>query len=128
MKPNHQSENDEQLHEALRQWIVDTPLPPRFQEQVWQRIARAETKPQTTITFWAWLLHFVEVNLPRPKVAYSYVAILLLFGVVGGAWAAQRQTNRLDAALGSRYVQSIDPYQKVAMKDRKSTRLNSSHH
>ena len=102
MKPNHQSENDEQLHEALRQWIVDTPLPPRFQEQVWQRIARAETKPQTTITFWAWLLHFVEVNLPRPKVAYSYVAILLLFGCLG--WRLGRSETNQPPGRGSGFA------------------------
>ena len=114
MKPNHQLEDD-QLREVLREWTVDTPLPPRFQEQVWRRIAKAEAKPQSAKRLWSWLLHLAEVNLPRPKFAYSYVAILLLLGVVGGAWAAQRETNRLDTALGSRYVQSIDPYQKVAL-------------
>ncbi len=113
MKPNHQPENDERLHEALRQWTVDVPLPPRFQEQVWRRIAREEARPRPTL--WARLLKVLEVSLPRPQVAYSYVAILMLVGVVGGAWAAQRQTSRLDAALGSRYVQSVDPYQKVAL-------------
>ncbi len=106
---------DKELHEVLRQWTVDTPLPPRFQEQVWRRITRAETKSQPMMPFWAGLLRLVEANLPRPKVAYSYVVILLLVGVVGGAWAAQRETSRLDAALGSRYVQSIDPYQTVAL-------------
>ena len=114
MKPNHQLEDD-QLREVLREWTVAPPLPPRFQEQVWRRIARAEAKPQPAKRLWSWLLHLAEMNLPRPNFAYSYVAILLLLGVVGGAWAAQRETNRLDAALGSRYVQSIDPYQKVAL-------------
>jgi hypothetical protein len=111
MKPN-QPENDEPLRQALRQWTVDTPLPPRFQEEVWRRIARAEAMPQTT--FWTRLFGLAQMALPR-KLAYSYAAILLLLGVVGGAWAAQRETNRLDTVLGSRYVQSIDPYQKVAL-------------
>jgi len=57
----------------------------------------------------------MEVALPQPKFAYSYVAALLLLGIVAGSWAAQRETSRLDAVLGSRYVQSIDPYQKPAL-------------
>jgi hypothetical protein len=115
MKPDYESEKGERLDEVLRQWTVDTPLPPRFEEQVWRRIAKAETKPHPASSFWAWLLHFAEANLPRPKFAYSYIAILLLLGIAGGAWAAQREADRLDSALGSRYLQSIDPYQKVAL-------------
>ena len=113
MKTNHLPEDDAPLREVLRQWTVDTPLPPRFQEQVWQRISRVEQKARLSV--WVQLLNLIEVALPRPKFAYSYVAILLLLGVVGGSWAAQRQTSRLDAALGSRYMQSVDPYQKLAL-------------
>lgn len=106
MKPN--LEPDPGLDKAMRQWVVGAPLPPRFQDQVWQRIADSE--PQATLTFWDLLRRLIEVNLPRPRFAYSYVAILVLLGVVSGAWTAQRQTSRLNAALGSRYVQSVDPY------------------
>lgn len=109
MKPN--LEPDPALDKAMRQWVVDVPLPPRFQEQVWQRIADSE--PQAAITFWELLRRLIETNLPRPKFAYSYVAILVLLGVVSGAWTAQRETTRLQAALGSRYVQSVDPYHHV---------------
>ena len=112
MKANQLPENDEPLREVLRQWKVETPLPPRFQEQVWQRIGRAETRPQRT--FLAALLNLLDIALARPKVAYSYLAILLLLGMAAGSWAAQKEAGRLDAALGSRYVRSIDPYQKVA--------------
>jgi len=115
MKPDQQPENDERFNDVLRQWTVDIPLPPRFQEQVWRRIERAEAKAQPKVTFWSWLLNLAAVYRPSPKVAYSYLAILLFLGVVGGTWAAQRETDRLDAALGSRYVQSVDPYQKVAL-------------
>ncbi len=115
MKTNQIPQDDESLRAVLRQWTLNAPLPPRFQQQVWRRIARAETKPETTV--WAWLLNLVEVALPRPKVAYSYVAILLLFGAAAGSWAAQRKTNGLDAALGWRYVQSVDPYQTLALSE-----------
>jgi hypothetical protein len=115
MKPNPESKNDPALEGVLKQWVVEAPLPPRFRERVWERIAGAEAKPETTLSFWALLRRLVEMNLPRPRFAYSYVAILLLLGIVSGAWAAQRESSRLNATLGSRYVQSIDPYQKVGL-------------
>lgn len=116
MKPNQEPGTDRALDKAMKQWVVDPPLPPRFQEQVWQRIGRVEARPQTATTLWALLRRVIETNLSGPKLAYSYVAILVLLGVVGGAWAAQRETNRLDGALGSRYVQSLDPYRhRVAL-------------
>lgn len=113
MSTNQSPENDEPLRQVLHQWKVQTPLPPRFQEQVWRRISRAEARPQRT--FLPGLLNLLTVSLACPKVAYSYVVVLLLLGVVAGSWAAQKEASRLDAALGSRYVQSIDPYQKVAV-------------
>jgi hypothetical protein len=108
MKPNQTPEDDQSLRQVLRQWTVDTPLPPRFQEQVWRRIARAETQPAPTP--WTWLSRWVEVLLPRPKFAFSYVAALLVFGVAAGSLAAQATTRRLNVDLGLRYVQALDPY------------------
>ncbi len=109
MKPNEQSENnDERLGSVLRQWVVDTPLPPRFREQVWKRIARAEVRP--TPRFWVAAAAWFERALPRPKVALSYVAALIVLGVTAGSVTAQVKSSQLNAALGERYVQSIDPY------------------
>jgi hypothetical protein len=108
MKPNQNPDNDERLRGVLREWVVDAPLPPRFQEQVWQRIARSETRPEPTQ--WAGLLRLVEVILPRPKFAFAYLSVLLVFGVAAGSVAAQITTSRLDSKLSLRYVQSIDPY------------------
>ena len=112
MKPNPNPESDERLRTVLRSWVVDTPLPPRFQEQVWQRIDRAELRPDSP--FWAGLLRLIEVALPRPKIAFAYVSVLLAVGVTAGAWAAQVKTNRTKTDLGLRYVQSVDPYRAVA--------------
>lgn len=114
MKPHQEKGDDAALDKVMGQWVIGTPLPPRFQEQVWQRIARSEAKPEAGMTFWALLRRLVETNLPRPRFAYSYIAILLLLGVASGTWAAQRQSSRLSTDLGSRYVQSVDPYRKAA--------------
>src|SRR5512136_543895 len=108
MKPNQPREDDESLRRVLRQWTVDAPLPPRFQEQVWERIARAEVQPAPTL--WASLSRWLEVALPRPRFAFSYVAALLVVGVAAGSLAAQARTSRLETDLSVRYVQSVDPY------------------
>ena len=92
----------------LREWVVDTPLPPRFQEQVWKRIARTEARPSPG--FWTSFSRWLEVALPRPKVAFAYIAALLVLGVAAGSVTAQVKSSQLNAALGERYVQSIDPY------------------
>jgi len=109
MKPNHESEPDRSLEKVLGEWVVDAPLPPRFQDQVWQRIGRADVRSAPSL--WTSLKRLMEVVLPQPKVAYSYLAALMVLGVGAGSWAAQRQNERLDAMLGSRYLQSINPYQ-----------------
>lgn len=109
MKPNQTPEDDGPLRQTLREWTVDAPLPPRFRDGVWQRIARAETRPAPGL--WSSLSRLVEVVLPRPRFALTYVALLLAFGVAGGSLAAQIRTRRLQTDLGQRYVQSVDPYQ-----------------
>jgi hypothetical protein len=101
-------ENQEPLEALLRQWTVETGPPPRFQGQVWQRIARAETRRAPA--FRAGLLRLVEVVLPRPRVAFGYATALLALGIAAGSFAAQIKSNRLQATLGLRYVQSLDPY------------------
>ncbi len=108
MKPHQTPEDDKPLDRLLRQWTVDTPLPPRFQEQVWQRIDRAES--QRAPTLWVSFSRWLEVVLPRPKFALSYVAVLLAVGIVAGSLAAQARTSQIETELGMRYVQSVDPY------------------
>jgi hypothetical protein len=108
MKPNQEPEGEEGLDRVLRQWTLEAPLPARFQEQVWRRIAREETQPR--LTFRAGLLRRVEAVLLRPKIALSYVATVLVLGVAAGGVAAQIKTSHLDASLRARYVQSVNPY------------------
>jgi hypothetical protein len=108
MTPNQNPDSDERLRKVLREWVVDAPLPPRFQEQVWKRIARAEAPSESF--FWTGLARLVEVVLPRPKVAFSYVAALLVLGVTAGSVTAQIKSSQLDATLKARYVQAVDPF------------------
>lgn len=108
MNASEQSDpRDDQLRSMLHEWVVDRPLPPRFQEEVWRRIARTEAlAPGWSARLWHWL----EAALPRPKIALSYMAALLLLGIAAGSVTAQLKSTHLNAALGQRYVHSIDPY------------------
>jgi hypothetical protein len=113
MKTNNPRDPDDNLSALLRSWSVDAPLPPRFRDDVWRRIARTENSVQPLA---ASLRRWLESILPRPKIALSYVTTLLLIGMATGLWVAQVERSRLKATLGSRYVQSIDPYLAEALK------------
>jgi hypothetical protein len=108
MNSTENPQNDDAMGKVLRQWNVDSPLPPGFQEQVWQRIAKAGTGTEPAA--WAGLWRLIEVVLQRPRFAYAYLAILLVAGVAAGSWAAQIKSTRLDSELSLRYVQSVDPF------------------
>jgi len=112
MKTNDPSENDETLSRVLHEWPVKTKLPPQFREQVWARIEKSAPSSEVSLrlSLRLSLQNWIESILPRPKVAFSYVAALLLIGTVAGFWEAKARGNRDDAALSSRYVQSVDPY------------------
>jgi len=97
------------LDKTLQEWRVTTPLPPRFQEQVWQRIERAETpSPSLAEVMRGWF----AAAFARPAFAIAYVSALLVAGLVMGFVQAGQKTARWDRQLEARYVQSIDPYQR----------------
>lgn len=103
------AENDEPLRQLLREWVVDITLPPRFQEQVWRRIAHREeeAKPSLREAF----VHWLETTFNRPALAVSYVAVLLIAGLTTGYMQAQDKSARAESQWRSLYVQSVDPYQ-----------------
>jgi hypothetical protein len=109
MKPNQESENDGQVTGLLREWTVSTPLPPRFQEQVWQRIARAEAT--TKSSFGQTLAHWIDATFRRPALAFCYVTVLLSGGLTVGYWHAQEKSDHIASQSRTLYVQSVDPYQ-----------------
>ena len=106
MKP--EPESDDALRKVLKEWRSDAPLPPRFQQRVWQRIERAQTRDVPSV--WAVIAHWVGTVLPRPALAVSYVAVLLAIGVTAGWAQARQETGRVKAELGQRYVRVLDPY------------------
>jgi hypothetical protein len=106
MRSENESEADKTLSRTLRRWEVRAPLPPRFSEQVWARIERA----QTPVAERFWLARWLGAVLPRPSVALFYCVALLVLGVVAGSLTAQVSNSKLDATLRSRYIQSVDQF------------------
>lgn len=111
MKAEARIEQDAGLNALLRECKVVATLPPRFQEGVWRRIARQEEQPSVFFTVRTQFVRWINTMLPRPALAVSYVAILLVVGASVG-WAQARQEKaRVNGELSLRYVQSVDPYQ-----------------
>ena len=108
---NTQQPNEDPLKATLKQWNVSASLPPRFQEGVWRRIEQTEVIKQPSWFANAALL--ADRLFARPALAYSYVVVLLAVGLTAGYFKSQQDAEGLRAELASRYVQSIDPYQKA---------------
>ncbi len=108
MKAQNSSENDAALSKALREWTVESSLPPRFGDQVWRRIAQAEIPAVNPLLL---LREWVAQALLRPSFAMSYAAVLLLAGLTAGFWQGHVKSERTSQALSTRYVQMVDPYQ-----------------
>ena len=109
MKNLDPNPNPDPLSRTLRDWKVTTPLPPGFREQVWSRIARTEQARSSWIS--TLITHWIGSMLPRPALAASYVAILLVVGVTAGWAQGHQKSTRMKDELGQRYVHVLDPYQ-----------------
>lgn len=104
-----ESKTNEALGRTLKAWKVAEPLPPRFAEGVWQRIARNERRAPDSILI-TWLERFRR-GIIHPALAGSYIALLLFAGSGVGYWRAQVVKERVTEELGARYVHLMDPYQ-----------------
>jgi len=102
--------NQDKLDRVLREWRVEAPLPPRFQEQVWQRIERAEVRAVSLAeALRAWL----AAAFARPAFAVAYVSVLAVAGLALGFFQASQKSAQLERQLEARYVQALDPYQRL---------------
>ena len=64
---NAPNDNDEALQKKLKTWRLSSPLPHRFQEEVWRRIVRSQTKPSQP--WWQSIVDWFEAALPQPAMA-----------------------------------------------------------
>jgi hypothetical protein len=105
MKPENLKVNDPQLSRLLQTWPMDEPLPPRFQERVWKRIAAAESKTVPPAA-----VNWLAILFARPAFATACAALLLVAGLTTGFLRANHDAAHLNTELAQRYVASIDPY------------------
>lgn len=98
MNTQNQNPDNRPLHALLRESRPAPGLPPRFQENVWHRIARVpRTSPVAT---WAEALIAL---LFRPRFAFATVAVLLMLGGFLGSLdgTAQARQAAQDRYLGA---------------------------
>ena|ERR1044071_2480783 len=102
MKTNGPNPNDPKLSSLLRESRIAPELPPRFQENVWRRIADAEDRATISMSWFEGLIG----QLLRPRFALATVAALVIIGSLFGAHEGT-QIARHDAQI--RYLASVAP-------------------
>lgn len=106
--PMNESNKDLRLRKLLHELPGNVPLPPRFQEHVWQRIATAEravgAKSAFSLTVW------LDQFFCRPAFATACIVALLGAGTATGYFAGGRESVRLESQFSQHYAASINPY------------------
>jgi hypothetical protein len=106
--------SDSELREKLAAWRIEEQLPPDFQQRVWKRIATREAgnvdPPWLT---WLGTLLISATRVSVPRLALTSIAIGLLIGTTTGVVEASRWNSVTWNRLEAKYVQSIDPYQRI---------------
>ena len=106
--------SDSELSEKLAAWRIEARLPHDFQQRVWKRIAMREAAnvdPPWLTWLSSRLISATRVSVPR--LALTAVVIGLLIGTTTGVVEASRWNSAAWNRLETKYVQSIDPYQRI---------------
>jgi hypothetical protein len=99
------SKHDPRLHALLQDWRPEVELPPRFEAEVWQRIALAQEKGSDFWSFdWLWRMTC------QPRLAFAIVITAVLLGTGLANVQAEQHYHQAMAASKSRYIHSIDPF------------------
>jgi len=104
MKENDSKPTDAALSALLREVRSTPALPPRFQEDVWKRIERAE-KPETAPARAGWL-DALATWILRPQLAFAVATVLVLMGLSLG-WNSGERLARSEAQ--ARYLAVVAP-------------------
>jgi hypothetical protein len=108
--------SDCELREKLAAWRIEAQLPPDFQQRVWKRIAVCDIGSGDVDPPWlTWLRSrlIAATRVSVPRLALTAIAIALLIGTTTGVVEALRWNSATWNRLQAKYVQSIDPYQRI---------------
>ncbi len=101
MKPKH----DPRLDALLRESRPEVELPPRFEAEVWHRIALAgKRRPDFWNFDWLWR------PTCQPRLAFAIVITAVLLGAGLANLQAEQHYQQAMAASKSRYIHSVDPF------------------
>jgi hypothetical protein len=106
--------SDSELREKLAAWRIEADLPHDFQQRVWKRIdmrEAANSDPPWLTWLGSRLISATRVSVPR--LALTAVVVGLLIGTTTGVIEASRWNSATWNRLEAKYVQSIDPYQRI---------------
>jgi hypothetical protein len=106
--------SDAELREKLAAWRIEAQLPRDFRQRVWKRIAvreAANVDPPWLTSLKSRLISATRVSVPR--LALTAVVVGLLIGTTTGVIEASRWNSATWNRLEARYVQSIDPFQRI---------------
>jgi hypothetical protein len=105
--------SDSELRKKLAAWKIEPRLPDDFQRRVWERIAARESA-NIDQRWDAWLsIRLSSVSLVS-RLALAAVVVGLLVGTTTGLIEASRWNSAEWNRLGAKYVQSINPYQRIS--------------
>jgi hypothetical protein len=102
---NRDNGNNDLLQQTLQAWEAPLELPPRFQAEVWRRIADRETEP----TFWENASALLTTLFTQPGRVALVLAATLALSAGAALTQARQENNRQWQTLQSRYFQSINP-------------------
>jgi hypothetical protein len=96
---------DDELKKKLALWNVRPEIPPGFQRGVWNRIAARDSKSSKNFFAISWLT--------LPRLAACAFVISILTGTGLGLVESSSANAKNWRTLEEKYVQSIDPYQRL---------------
>ena len=103
--------SDSDLREKLTAWRIEARLPDDFQQRVWKRIAAREAA-NIDSSWLAWL-RILAGRFSVPRLALAAVIAGIFIGTTTGVVEASRWNSATWNRLEAKYVQSIDPYQRI---------------
>ncbi len=104
------SESQKRLNNLLHGWRPKAELPPRFESEVWRRIAAAQDRRASRCNF-AWLFQFAA----QPRLAFAVVALAVVIGGGLATWQAQWNYRHQLAEAKARYIRSVDPLAQASL-------------